>query len=160
MKDKIVHNDTQNSDKPENKRFNIILPKIVIALLILFIILGALFYLFFIGWGVKPDDIIITYSSVVNNDNGTKDISIDFKLKNGNILKVNTDDSTCHQEKIELNQCIKNPFDNTSDSFNLKYTYISQDGEKTNWSDDVLIIVYKNKTEKIYIIDLIKKYGE
>lgn len=161
MKDKIICKATQNHDKPENKRFNIILTRIVIALLIVFIILGVLFSLFFIGCGVKSDDVVITYHSISDNKNGTKDININFKLKNGNILKVNTEDCTYHQKKITLKQCIENPFDKTNNNLNFRFTYISKDGEKISYTDDyVLVIVYENKTEKIYYKDLIQKYYE
>lgn len=145
--------------KPFKKLNKRILQSILITLTACVLIAGSYFYLFAIGWKVNSDDMNITYS--YDNEDS---IQIDFALKNGKVLNhwiERTDNPDAIYSVIRFTECFSSVLDDRGEhpnQFSFGIKSVGEDGKiKTFSDDDCIILHFKDKTETLYLKEIVEE---
>lgn len=144
--------------KPFKKLNRRIFYSVLITLGVCILVTGVYFYFFEIGWKADSKDMNVEYSY----QNGT--LTIDFELTDGRVLTpwiIRNKKITGPAAEISFRECYSSILDDRGkypNQFSWGIGYMDEKGNVMKFSeDDFIILHFKDKTETIYLQDIVKE---
>lgn len=144
----------KNKIKPFKKLNRRILKSVLATVLICAMLVGLYLYFFTFGWKVNSEDMNIHY------DYKDGHISIEFKLTDGRTLTPILDKHAIGPERaISFRECFSSIIDDRGEypnqfSYGIEYNEYFRNNLD---DDDCVILNFKDKTERIYLKDIVKE---
>lgn len=146
--------------KPFRKLNKRVLKAVLITLTVCVLIVGSYFYFFGIGWRVSSDDLDISYS--YRNDT----LLFEFELTNGRVLNAwNIRENNNTNSIFTFTECFSSVLDNRGEypnQFSYGMSWHDEEGKsmiKTLSNEDCIILKFEDKTETLYLKEIVEELG-